>query len=167
MRRRDIVYTVIISAIVTSCILALVFGVPMLQQSYKDAELQRLISVKGTYVISIKTENVKVYEVPPEDAKIWDHLNATWAIHDKVQWVCSFNTVGEEQVETLWFENVLSAPITLSLQSNGVPLARYISWNYTNSVLQPGAFEVIELYASLPHETPLLSFDVTIKAVLP
>lgn len=162
MKSREIVYTVIISAIVTICILALVFGIQMLQQAYRDAELEKLEQRREMYpefdnaqlfIGTIKTEGVKVYS---NAALTREAGNSPFRVD--IQWYAN-----------LWIQNNLTVPAKLSLMSDWYPstpnLAQHLSWNYTNSILQSGEVVVVKVY--LHDISPTISgtsFDIIIKA---
>src|SRR3990170_4080452 len=164
MRRREIVYTVVISAVVTTVILALIFGVQMLQQSYKDAETERLEQRKAMYpqfedaqlyIGTIKTEGVEIYA----DASL-----------TKLPFGGRPAGLAPQWYGNLWIKNTLTVPAKLSLTSEWYPstpnLAQNLSWNYTNSVLQSGEVVVVKVY--LHDISPTISgtsFDIIIKAI--
>ena len=164
MKSREALYTVIISAIVTTVILALVFGVLMLQQANKDAELERLEQRREMYpefedaqlfIGTIKTEGVKIY------------ADASLTI---VPFGGGPSRLGLQWYGNLWIINTLTVPARLSLMSEWYPstpnLAQNLAWNYTNSLLESG--EVVVVKAYLHDISPTISgtsFDIIIKAI--
>jgi hypothetical protein len=163
MKSREIVYTIIISAIVTTVILALVFGVPMLQQSYRDAEIEKQKEeqrksmyeelYKGMYNLNIKSDGVTVYN----DATLTEEAREWWDFIDHV---------GEIPVRTVWIKNSLTVPAKLSLAtseplSDGIQL----TWNYSNTVLQSGEIEIVDLYLrNMNPDSSGINCDIIIKA---
>ena len=156
-------YTIIISAIVTTVILALVFGVPILQQNYRDSEIRKREEeqrksvyeelYKGMYNLNIRSDGVTVYN----DATLTEEAKEWWDFIDHV---------GESPVRTLWIKNILTVPAKLSLTtseslSDGIQL----TWNYSNTALQSGEVEIVDLYLrNMTPDSSGINFDFIIKA---
>lgn len=163
MKSTDVVYTIVISAIVTIVVLALVFGVPRLQQSMRDAEIQKREEAerksileeayKGMYNLNIRGDGATVYN----DATLTEEAGQWWDFIDQV---------GETPVKTVWIKNSLTVPAKLSLStsvtlSDGIQL----TWNYSNAVLQSGEIEVVDLYLrNMNPDSSGISCDIIIKS---
>ena len=167
MKSRDIVYTIIISAIVTTIILALIVGVPILQQNYRDAEIQKqeaeerkslfAEASKGMYHLYIKSDGATVYN----DATLTEDSS-----FGAMEWWWWIDHAGETPVRTLWIKNSLTVPAKFSLTTSETPPdGIQLTWNYSNAVLQSGEVEVVDLYLrNMNPDSSSISFDIIIKA---